>query len=202
MPFSGNESAWETLSAISESPRTITQLAVRLKKSLPYTLTITNLLKAHGLITEDVEKRSKPGKPAKVLRITKGAASIKAVMPGFGVSKDFTPSAMQCFLLTLATLKPQTAGMLSNYIFSNPELLDKCETIKLVKESPKIELFLVTDDVDSIRKKYSTGKAFFAGTNMDVVCWTHSRFELDEGMGRNDQHFMLLDKGQTIYLNR
>jgi hypothetical protein len=198
MAFIPSQAAWDSLIVLSEKSMTMTELAKKTKKSLPYTLNIVKLLVAFGLVIEEDTASGKPGKPAKLLRLVKTTASLRLAGPGTQADKDYTPSAHQALLLGLAGLKPTTGQALAKFIYHS-DLIEHCDRICILKEAPKIELVLITDDVEHVRKKYSSAKFDISDAPVEIACWTHSKDEIAEGVSKEDPYFMLMNKAQTLF---
>lgn len=88
------------------------------------------------------------------------------------------------------------------FSFKYEDILKKCKAIGVIKSTKdSIELFLVTDNVDEIRARFSN--IFIEDNNgktKKIINWTHNEFEINDGLNRKDRYFMdMLKNVQIIY---
>jgi hypothetical protein len=200
-------SRWELLRLIAGSPKNPTELAAALGTSLANISQQLKLLEAYGLVVKqkEVYKDKRVGKPRLTYRIARDTSYLGVVSDGFAEKKalsprDFSSIALRSSLL----LEPEEHYVLLKFLIAHEDLLHKCDGIGLIKTSrDAIELFLHTEQVDEIRKKFSNTLVLdYKGKPRKIICWTHAGFEMDEGLSRKDPYFVTMFKSLAILQDR
>ena len=197
---------WEILQLIASSPKNATQLATTLKTSLANITQQTKLLEAYGTVLREKEETPKKvGKPRLRYRVAKDFSYIGLVTDGFAekksiILKDFS----NAFVRSLLVMNQEEQYVFVKFLILHESILQKCPGIGLLKVTKDtIELFLHSEAVDEIRKKYSnTIISDLTGKNKKVICWTHTGFEIDEGIFRKDPYFMNMFKSMVVLQDR
>ncbi|MBR9701113.1 hypothetical protein GOV11_04575 [Candidatus Woesearchaeota archaeon] len=189
------KSRWEILTAISQGHASATDIAKRTGGSMPNITQQLQLLAAYDVITQDKELRSGVGKPRQLYRIKRPVAHLALAREGQAVQTMFTPNESQALLLSVLTMKTSDAQIpILKLMLTEEELLKKCSIAVKSISSQDIELLLLTEDVDKIRKEYSKIETAAEGKKWKFIAWTHSIEEVKEGLSKGEQHFEMFKK--------
>jgi len=192
-------SRWQVLKAITQSHTSASEIAKVINTSIPNVTQQLKLLEAYGIVAFDKEKKEGLGKPRQLYKLTKPVASIALARDGMAKQKFFQPCWEQALILSSTFIKsPQEQFCLLKFLFNNEEILQKCGVAYVKSSSEEIEIFLLTELLDEIRKKYSSGNVECGGKKFKVVAWTHSFEEVKDGLARDDKHFIHLLKDSLI----
>jgi len=202
--FSGK---WELLQLLAMIPRNSTQLAHTLNTSLANVTQQLAVLEAYGLVTKEKETSAtkRVGKPRLRYSIAKDVSYLGLISDGFAEKKALTLTGFhQVMARSLLRLTPEEHYALMKFLLSHDELLHKCDGICLLKTTKdSLELFLHSEHLDEIRKRYSnTIVQEQSGKNRKIICWTHSAFEIDEGLSHKDPYFINMLKQAIILQDR
>lgn len=199
---------WDLLQLIARSKnKTPTELARVLNTSLANITQQLKLLEAYGLVGKEKENNpeKKVGKPKLRYTLSKDVASLAVVGEGFAEKKSIVPTDYSVvFLKALLSASSEDAEALLKFLMTHDELMQKCKGIGLVKiTKDSLELFLHTEFIDEIRKKHSHAVvADPSFKSKKIICWTHSDFEIDDGLKRKDPYFVNMFKNMAILLDK
>lgn len=193
------KSRWQIVKTISEHPKSASEVAEAVETSLPNASQQLRLLEAYRIVSHDTARSGEVGKPKQVYRLAKAFALITFVREGFAERKTISPDKLQGLLLQLIFVQPQQdQGFLLKFFLMHEEIIEKC-TIGILKSSgEEIEILLITEDVEPIRKNYSNTTVSLMGETRKIIAWTHSTAELNDGLAKEEAYFMKLMKNPFI----
>ncbi len=189
---------WEILREMSRGKSNATQLARGAKTSLPNVSQQLRLLEAYDLVEHTREQRRGAGKPRHLYRLKRPLCHLALARAGFAQKLFFSPDATQALLLSVLFLPSPVQAPLLKALLSNEELLEKCAIAHVKGGSESIELLLVTEHADEIRRKYSSVAVEWGGLSRTIISWTHTLAEVRDGLSRGDAHFAALLKAPHV----
>ena len=153
------------------------------------------LLEAYDIVQHTKEEKQRVGKPRKLYALKKSICELTFARSGFAKKHTFHPGQFQELLLnTLFLAKQDDQDAILRALFEHKDLFS-CAIAHVKTSQGKVEVLLVTDNVEKIRKSYSTIKS-----SKDIVAWTHSLEEIQEGLAKKDKHFVeLLRSHHVVY---
>ncbi|MFH1211391.1 MAG: helix-turn-helix domain-containing protein [Candidatus Woesearchaeota archaeon] len=196
-------SRWKILQELAKKPLSESELAAKLSTSLANISQQIRLLEAYSFVIkekeavqEGIRAGNKRGKPKSLYSLSIAVASV-AMVTGSGaerVSREINP--FEAMLLNiLLFLKEQDRYFLLKHLISNDELVKHSQGIGFLKSSTEdVEIITITDDFESIRKKYSNVFIKFGDREKKIVSWTHSLQEIKDGLARKESYFINLTK--------
>jgi predicted transcriptional regulator len=191
------EGKWRLLQELSKKDQSASDLAKVLKTSVANINQQLKLLEAYGLIRKEKGIRTgKAGKPKSIYILKRNQQFLVSIKKG-NVSKtrlsDFW--IYDILFKIMATVDDQRdAYYLLKFCFQTEEILKRCQAMAFMKSTPEaIELVLLTQDLEKIRKEYSN----IIIKDLDekpkkIVCWSHNEKELKDGLERKEPYFMNL----------
>ncbi len=189
---------WDILNQIARGKRTTVEISRGAKTSLPNVSQQLRLLEAHNLVEQTKERGQGPGKPRQIYTLKKPICHMTLLADGLGEQLFFTMNEMQQALLRVFLLPPDEQPFVVHIISTNNELLDAC-SIAYVRSTDAIELLLLTEDVEGVRKKYSNIISTVRNKSRKIVSWTHSVGELREGLARGEEYFHHLMRHKVLH---
>ena len=184
---------WEIIKQLSRKPKSMTKIAEEINTSVANVGQQLKLLEAYNFVSK-VKKSStgKPGKPTSEYMLKKDFLYIGYIRKGLAKRKsiDVQDPMHQLLTNTLFLDKTEDQYFVMKALLDNEELLEKCDSISLLKsEHDKLELLLITKHVDKIRKEYSNFTIKGKKGSKKIICWTHSPEEIDEGLDKKEKYF-------------
>jgi hypothetical protein len=185
-----NNARWEIIKAISKGRASATDLARLTKSSLPNVSQQLKLLEAYDLLEYLKDQKSKQGKPRQLYHLKRDFCQLTFARHGFADKRFFNPDAYHVMLLNICFLPSlQDHAFLHKYLLTMPEVMHNCAVAFLKSNETDIEVFLLTDEIELIRQKYSNTYVEHAGKTRKVIAWTHSAHEVSDGLGRREPYF-------------
>lgn len=190
-------SRWAMLKELASKQMSETELASRLGTSLANISQQIRLLEAYGIVSKEKQVlEKKPGKPRKAYSLQKSFATISLVTENNvkKLAREITPIETIFLNTTLNTKNPDMLILLKHFI-TNEEIINRSQGIALLKAGEdEIELLIVTEKLEDIRKKYSNLSISAFGKEKKVVNWTHSLEEIKAGLERKEDYFVQIVK--------
>jgi hypothetical protein len=187
---------WDIISSLAEKPKAPTEIAKEIQKSLSNVTQQLKLLEAFGLVKiEKIENSGLPGKPKTVYALT-NELFIIATPEKQKILKTQPISSLLANVLLLDDA--DDAYFLIKAIFKE-DFFTKIQGISIVKNGKDaIELFILTEHLEEIRKKYSNMEIHLQEKTKKVICWSHNTFEVEAGLNNKESHFITLFANQHI----
>jgi len=141
-------------------------------------------------------KNGKPGKPVNSYSLQKSFYVIAMADKSFSDRKASMLKS-QYEKMTLSILMVGNSDdhyFLNKLLWAEEELLKKCLAINFLRsDHAKMELLLITNKLEEIRKKFSTIKIKdIHGNERKISCWSHSPEEIEGGLSNKDQYYVNL----------
>lgn len=197
-------SRFRILQEIAIAPASASEIARRVKMSIPYVLNQVTLLEAKGIISKkETTEQDGPGKPKKTFKITQPIIKLTVVHEGFG--KQFsinnpTPRLSKYFQL-ISFINKRKQYEFSKYYWSLLDDFEKAIAISHIEtQDDKVELLAITtkENLDSLRKNISNKTIIGEeDKNITFVCWVHTFDELKKGCENKDFYYENLKKRLT-----
>ncbi|MBN2142735.1 winged helix-turn-helix transcriptional regulator [Candidatus Woesearchaeota archaeon] len=224
--FSKNK--WATIQALAQGPASASEIAQKTGQSTANTLIQLQLLEASQIIkkvknpnTKDMTTEKKeslkskeqtktkntgPGKPKTRYELIQEVVMVSIVRPGLAAKKILKIKEMDPFqeiTFHIQATCPENFYPIAQYCCKG-SIPRKAETIAFLKaEGNEVELFIITDNLDEIRKNYSQFTAEdIKGKTKKIISWSHNRKEIEEGLGRGEEYFVDLVKNSRILLDQ
>ncbi len=194
---------WQILSELAKKPQAPTDLALKTKTSVSNITQQLKILEAYQFVKKAKSTVRGSGKPKTIYTIN--ATVFYGIMLSENVAekKLFKIDDRNAFLMNCVfMLTSEDSGFVTKFCLKNDDILKKCEGIGFIKSSKdSVELFLLTNYLEEIRSRYSnTFIEDHLGKTKKIVNWTHSEFEVTQGLAGNDKHFSELIKSiQIVY---
>jgi hypothetical protein len=198
--FSGNK--WELLKEVSYKPVSPTELAITTKTSLSNIIQQLKLLEAYNLVRKEKStEKSSGGKPKTMYSLSNEFVFAAIVKQGLVEKKFYKIEGMsKVFFNILFIAGIEDLFFIMKFSMKHEDLLfKKCKAIGFIKSTKEtIELFLVTDNLDEIRSKFSNVFIEDAGKTKKIINWSHNEHEIADGISRKDKYY--LDMMKTIQI--
>jgi DNA-binding MarR family transcriptional regulator len=186
------EGKWAILREIALEPSSATEIAESLKTSTSNITQQLKILEAYKFVTKEKNKEKNIGKPKIIYSLNQESAYVAVLSNGMAEKSNIKLDGFNKSLFSIIMLAPDDAFFILKFMFKNEELLKKCKGIAYLRSTREaVELFLLTDHVDEIRSKFSN--LFIEdinGKTKKIINWTHSEFEIKDGLNRKDKYFM------------
>ena len=201
------DSKWNIIKEIAKEEQTPTNLANKLNTSIANISQQLRLLEAYGLVKKKklVGEEKHPGKPKNVYSLNKEVAEVMLITNETTIKKtiDLNPikrATIQAWL----NLKSEDSYTLHKFIFTNEELLKKCDAINIVRiTGDTMELMLVTEHIQEIRQKYSNQTIkTLEDKEKKIICWTHNLEDVKNGLKNNEEYFLQLTDNLKPFLDK
>jgi predicted transcriptional regulator len=203
-------SRWEIIKELSRGEKSAVELAKKTNQSTANITVQLKLMEAQGFIKktlpEQKEKR-KAGKPKKPYALCQNLATMCIIKPGITERKtirlkdadDF--HALMC--TTFFVVPTEHHYSILKYLM-DAELLRRAELIALIDSNEReAELFIITEKVHELREKYSNASIETPeGKTKKIISWTHSKQEVEEGLGRKEEYFINLVQKSKVLLDK
>ncbi|MFH1173804.1 MAG: winged helix-turn-helix domain-containing protein [archaeon] len=186
---------WDIISSLAEQPRAATDIAKDVQKSLPYITQQLKLLEAMNVIKVDrIDNSGSPGKP-KTIYILLNELLLLATPTRQKILK-VNPISM--LLANVMLLDSQDDMICLLKTVCKEDFFSKVKGLSIIKSKETLELFVLTEHVEDLRKKYSNFDIHLADKIRKVVCWTHNTFEVEEGLNKKESYFVNLFQNPSI----
>jgi DNA-binding Lrp family transcriptional regulator len=199
-----HKNKWDILQEIAKKPQSATELSETLGTSISNLTQQLKLLEAYGVIKKIAGKEeSSVGKPRTIYSLGADMAYNIILMDKKAEIKQMATDEYGRLLINmLSCLSPEDIFYLLKFKIKYEDVFKKCKAIGVLKTTKDaIELLLITDSLDEIRSKFSN--IFienFHGKTKKIINWTHSEYEIDEGLKRKDKYFIdMLKNCQTVF---
>jgi len=187
------DSKWNIIQELAKHNQTPTDLANKTKTSLANISQQLRLLEAYGLVKKERRiSTNEPGKPKTLFSLGKEVNHLTFITKQLAVKKELELDYLQKAILKLwLTQKKEDIYFLEKFLITNEEIPKKCDAIGIVKTtSDKIELLLITKHTGDIREKYSNQTITnIEDQKKEIICWTHTIEEMEEGLANNNEYF-------------
>ena len=114
------------------------------------------------------------------------------------IEETLSMSTMRHVLSILLLVREEDQACLVTLMLTHHELITDCAIAYKKTKGTAIELLLLTENLDHIRKKYSKISIEADGKGYHVISWTHSIGEIRNGLQRDDKHFVELMKDTHV----
>lgn len=198
-------SKWKLLQEIGKKPQAASDLAKTLKTSIANTNQQLKLLEAYGVIKkEKQEQTKKAGKPKTLYDIKKEEHYLITLMPGKVKKRRIPPFWGQNLFFNTLDLNIDDQYFITKFCFFTEDILKHCDGVAFLKSTKEtVELVLLTTALEKIRQEYSNVQLSTPeGTKKKIVCWTHSKEELENGLVNKEKYFLDLIKDYHIVYDR
>jgi len=197
--FSSNK--WEILKEIAVSPQSPSDLALKSNTSLSNITQQLKLLEAYQIVRRDKSEEKNTGKPRTIYSLNIELVYALILKNGMAERKVFhIDHNNEMFFNILFSMNPEDLMFILKFSFKYEDILKKCKSVGFLKSTKdSIELFLITDNLDEIRSKFSNIFVDdFHGRAKKIVNWSHNEFEINDGLNRKDKYFMDMIKNVQI----
>jgi hypothetical protein len=144
------------------------------------------------------DRRKSHGKPRGVYQLKGNHQFIMIVRGGLVAKRPLVLGTLADALLAcMLHLSPQDQAVLFRYLLID-EIFEKCAVAFLRSSDAEIEVLLITEDVESVRRSYSNVLIPHSGRTRKVVAWTHSVAEMNEGLANGEGYFENLMRNPLI----
>jgi hypothetical protein len=192
-------SRWSIIQAISKGRASATDLAKLTKASLPNVSQQMKLLEAYDLVEYIKDQRKGQGKPRQLYQLKREFCHVTFARHGLAEKRFFNPDTYHIMLLNIVLLPNlQDHIYLHKLLLCNDELTQHCAVAYLKSNETEIELFLLTENLDLIRTKYSNTFIDHNGKTRKIIAWSHNLHEVNDGLARKEPYFENLAKTFTI----
>jgi len=202
-----NTSRWSILESVAHGERGAAEIASSAKTSLPNVSQQMRLLEAYGLVTQRKEEND-GRKPVNVYALAKEIGHVALVRKGFAGKKTLTMDKYHEAIMNIWFLnRNEDHYFLAKFFWQQEEFINACTAVAVVEsKGDEIHLLVLAapDKVADIRKRFSkillTGPD--GGKKRNIISWTHSISELEDGIARQDSYFKNLLKSPHIIIDK
>lgn len=195
---------WQLIKEIAEKSQSPTELAERTETSISNVTQQLKLLEAYGIVRkEKSQEKNSIGKPKAIYSLNHEFVYATLLAHGKAEKKYFKLEGFGKVIFNLLfLLNTDDVFYIIKFMIKNEELLKKCKAIGILRSSKEsIELFLITDNMDEIRAKFSN--MFIEDLNghtKKIINWTHNEYEISEGLNKKDKYYLdMLRNSQVLY---
>jgi DNA-binding transcriptional ArsR family regulator len=197
------DTRWQIIEAVASGTDTLQDIATATGTSVANVSQHLRLLEALGYVHKQPEPRSgRPGKPKNVYSLEKELAVVGMADHASAARRVSEPSnRYEQLLLRTVLIDPQHTFFIAKFLLGE-DLLQHCSAVAYLRaHPPKIELFVLADDIKYLREAYSNVQITDpTGEQREIVCWTHTRDEVIEGVEQDDGYYRdLIQHAQTLY---
>jgi DNA-binding transcriptional regulator GbsR (MarR family) len=197
--FTNNK--WSILQIIAEEPTSPSELAAKTNSSISNITQQLKLLEAYRIVSKAKSDEKNAGKPKTIYSINTQMIFSTILRQGMAERRVFNINESNSMLLNILFLtSPEDAFFITKFSFKYEDILKKCKAIGFLKSTrDNIELFLITEQLDEIRSKFSN--IFIEDNNnktKKIINWSHNEFEINDGLGRKDKYFMDMIKNVEV----
>jgi len=189
---------WDILREVIRGKTNAGEIAKAANTSLPNTSQQLRLLEAHNLIERATEKKQKRGKPRQVYKLKKPFCNLTIGSPTNAEQLFMFTTDFQQLLCNSFLVPSDEQPFLLMGICAHQDLFDTC-SIAYVRSTDAIELLLLTDEVEKVRKEYSNLLVQYREKSRKIVAWTHSVDEMKKGIESKDDYFLSLLKHKVLH---
>jgi len=198
-----SENKWPILKALAEKQQSQTELAAKTGTSLSNITQQIKLLEAYNVVKRHRDPEKSAGKPKTIYSLNTEIVYAIMLKNGKAEKKTFRIEGVISLVFNSLFLpNPDDTFYIIKFFIRHEEMLKKCKAIGFLKSGKdSIELFLITDNVDEIRIKFSnTFVEDTSGRTKKIINWTHNEFEINDGLHRKDKYFVDIFKNvQALY---
>lgn len=190
-----SEAKFLILKSLAEKESSPTELASKLKYSVPYIHQQLLLLEAQGYLKKKVVRNNLAGKPKTYYQIAQDIVDISLLRNGyanqFRLGKE---DHILTYIQILSIMNNATHYLMSKFYWENIDEFDKLISLALISvDEHKIELFgiALAKNCDVLRGKISHVKVGDEkGVEKTIVCWINSIDECEEGISKKDSYYL------------
>jgi hypothetical protein len=148
---------WNILKAIAEAPQSPSDLALSTNTSLSNIIQQLKLLEAYRIVRKERSEEKNSGKPRTIYYLNRELAYAIVLKGGMEERKIFyVDHGNDMFFNIFFRMGQEDVMFMLKFSFKYEEVLKKCKSIGFLKSSrDSIELFLITDQLEEIRSKFS-----------------------------------------------
>jgi len=197
-------SRFRILQEIVRSPASVSEIARRIKMSIPYILNQVTLLEAKGIISkQEISFQNGPGKPKKVFQLTEPIINLTVLHNGFGkqFSIDKPSPILSKYFQLISFINKNKQTEFSMFYWGLLKEFDKVIAIGHIDtQEDKVELIAISkqEDLDKLRKTISNKEIYdLSGKKVTFVCWVHTFNEFKKGCEQKDFYYENLKKRVT-----
>jgi hypothetical protein len=197
--FSSNK--WTILKEIAESPQSPSDLALKTNTSLSNITQQLKLLEAYQLVRREKSEEKNTGKPRTIYYLNVELSYALILKNGKAERKIYyIDHNNEMFFNIMFCMSQEDLMFMLKFSFKYEEVLKKCKAIGFLKSSKdSIELFLITDNLEEIRSKFSNIFVDdYHGKIKKIINWSHNEIEINEGLHRKDKYYMDMIKNVQI----
>lgn len=191
------------LKEIATKDSSAQELAKKTKTSIPNVLHQLQILEAQGFLDRRSGKTKKPGKPPTLYSLKKETLTISILSKTGVLTQTVSLKDMDMFDLMhtrLLLFSQEDRPYIKKFFSINEPLIRTCQAIGLFRGKTKdIELLIITENLGEVREKISNQIIAWNGKDRKIIVWSHNLFEMEDGLSRQDQHFISF-KGKTDIL--
>ncbi len=188
-----DDTRWSILEEVARGSKTMSEIAERVGSSVANVSQHLKLLEAYDYVSKEKDAEGKPGRPQNVYALSKDFSLIAFAEQPTAERKvlDLKDRYHKLILRILLLEDEEDHYYLHKLLWQNEELIQKCQAINFLRSSKdKIELFVVTEHLEEIRENFSNVVLENPqGEEKEVVCWSHSVDEIEEGLEKGDEHY-------------
>lgn len=189
---------WKLINGLTRTHR-MDGLADEAGTSVPNTSRHLQLLEAKGYVSKRRAASEGAGKPANRYSLdcdrAFGGVMSDELTHKTELSLD-TPFAAALWK-TLLVCKPEDFYYVSSFLTG--DILEHVDALAYLRRSPaKIEFFALTGSVGEVREEYSNVRVEQGGEEKEIVCWTHNKEEVGDGLERDDDYYEDLVGDATV----
>ena len=194
-----NNARWDIIKSISKRRSSATEIAKNIKSSLPNISQQIKLLEAYDILEYTKDQKKTIGKPRRLYQLKREFCQLTFARHGFAERRFFTPDSYHTLLLNILFLPNlQDHVYLHKLLLENEEVTKHCSIAFLKSNEHEIELFLITEEIDLIRNKYSNTFVEHHDKQKKVIAWTHTLHEINDGLRKKEPYFEHLVQNPQI----
>lgn len=183
---------WSLLAALAPSVKSVTQLAERAGTSVATASQQARLLEAHGLIKASKDATGN-GRPTTVYGLTHAVAHI-SILSRAGATRGSLRLTCEHEALLRSMLwgKRDDHAFLAAFLTSS-HIAAKAAALAVTETTPQeLHILVITtaEHLEELRATLSKSAITVDGVTRTVVCWTHTKEEMREGVARNEEYFV------------
>ena len=202
-----DSSKWHILSAIANGATTPSEVAKATRTSLPNVSQQAKVLEALNLIATTTGSATQPGRPGLRYQLGKELAYIAMARKGFAGTKTVPLDAFHTAILNTWFLeRPEDHYVLFQFLLQHEDHLKACSVGVSDARGDEIHLLIIApgEKLEKLREKLSRTSISVqnAERQRHVICWTHSRAEVIEGLRRGDPYYKNLVRALHVIIER
>ncbi len=191
-----NPLRWDIITAIAKGVGNATKIAKETGKSIAFIGQQLALMEANGFIKQTKQKKDQNtfvGKPPRSYEIAKEMNIMISIGSDEVSMQTITPSHLDKYRLsTLMVSNNEDIYFLQKLYYTHDAFFSIIQSVGILESTPtEIHLFVISTDVETIRKEKSSIKMTSPeGMTKTFILWAHTVEEIREGLKRREDYFV------------